>query len=1105
MKNWRINLGAAICLLLAMGSCGVPEADSNLYSEFQNPPQEARPRVWWHWMNANITKDGIYKDLMWMNRVGIGGFHNFDAGLQTPQVVEKRLTYMSPEWKDAFKYAIQLADSLGMEAAVASAPGWSNTGGPWVKPENAMKKLVWRETDVKGGQTINITIPPAYSSTGYFLNTGSGNSDSSAAIIGSGESADWYKDLYVIAAKKDPADKTMQELGAKVTTSGGTINLDQLTDGDLSKAQALLRNDKLGYAWIQFEFPQPQTIKALTISDGNMRGEWQVNKAPVTKRLLASDDGKTFKPICDVPHGGVSQQTIDIPVTTAKYFRMTFDNPEADNSYAVFTGMYAVAPPSTPVYELVLYTVSKVNHAEEKAGFATPFDMMDFPTPEATGTQEVIDLTDKVQNGKLSWDAPEGDWRIYRFGYSLTGKTNHPASPEATGLEVTKLDKDAVTDYINYYLDTYVDASGGLMGAKGIHYLLIDSYEAGAETWAPQMPQEFEKRRGYNLLKWMPALTGQIVESAEKTEQFLFDWRTTIGELIAENMYGNIANIAKKRGLETYFEAHENGRLYLPDGMAVKSKANIPMAAMWQLQPGSNGGNSTYEMAASDIRESASVAHVYGKKFVAAESLTANGMTGGAYSYYPGNLKSVADLELANGVNRFVIHESAHQPVDDKKPGLGLMIFGQWFNRHETWAEQAKAWTDYLARSSYMLQQGKFVADVAYYYGEDNVVTSLFGEEHPAVPNGYNYDYINPEILTTLLDYNGKQLTLPSGMSYKMLVLDKNCNSMSLPVLRKIAELANKGAIICGEKPSVEPTMQGDKEEFLRLADEVWSKPNVISGKNIEAALQQAGITPDFSANDMSNLRYVHRSTDKAEIYWVNNRTEQARNIAATFRVKGLKPMVWHPETGKAEDVSYEVKGDVTTVQLSLVENDAVFVVFSGKGDDKVTLPAVQETQLCEISTPWKVKFDTAWGGPAEVTFDQLASYTESADPGIKYYSGTAVYQNKVMLSEADLQQGSQILDLGQVSCMAEVKVNGVSAGILWKYPYRADITGLLKAGENDIEVTVVNQWVNRLIGDKQPDAKQKYTYASFDYFYHAGSELLPAGLLGPVRIVGKK
>jgi len=1103
MRNiGKLLLGATLLL----SACTQPQFDQQLYDDFQNPPQESRPRVWWHWMNGNISKDGIYKDLMWMHRAGIGGFHNFDAGMATPQVVDQRLAYMTPEWKDAFKYAITLADSLNLEAAVASAPGWSNTGGPWVKPENAMKKLTWREIDVKGGQQLNLTLPAPYETTGNFQNIGSGAV--SNAFVQAAAPPQWYADTYVVAMKKVDADKSMTELQARVTSSGGRFTVEQLTDGDLANASPLPADLKQGSAWIQYEFPEAQTIKALSVVDGQVRSEWQANKAPVTKQLLASDDGKNFKPVCDIPTGGTNRQTIDIPETTAKYFRVTFKNPLPDRSLAaLFTGGGSPKVPTTPVSELVLYTVDKVNHAEEKAGFATPFDMVDFVTPAVNGSQEVIDLTDMVKDGVLTWNAPEGDWRIFRFGYSLTGKTNHPASPEATGLEVTKIDKDAVSDYINYYLDTYKDATGGLMGEKGLHYLLIDSYEAGWETWAPKIAQEFEQRRGYSLVQWLPALTGQIVQNTDKTEQFLFDWRTTIGELVAENMYGNIAQIAKERGMETYFEAHENGRLYLPDGMAVKSKADIPMAAMWQLVPGVPVGNSTYEMAASDIRESASVAHIYGKKFVAAESLTAMGLNGDAYSYYPGNLKSVADLEMANGVNRFVIHESAHQPVDDKKPGLGLMIFGQWFNRHDTWAEQAKAWTDYLARSCYMLQQGQFVADVAYYYGEDNVITGLFGNEHPTVPGGYNYDYVNADILCNQLSYDGKKFSVPSGVNYRMLVLDKNCNRMSLPVLRKIAELAKSGAWICGERPTIEPTMQGDKDEFNRLVDEVWNAglANVISGKSIADALQQAGIVPDFAADDMTDVRYLHRATDKAQIYWVNNRTDQARTLQATFRVKGLKPTLWHPETGAMEEVTYRTEGDFTIVELPLVSRDAVFVVFSGAGKSSFTKPAVTEAQLCEVNTPWTVQFDSAWGGPAQTTFNKLASYTENADPGIKYYSGTAVYTNKVTVNEADLQQGRIFIDLGKVGCLAEVKVNGQSAGILWKAPYRTDITSLLKAGENTLEIDVVNQWVNRLIGDQQPDAEKKYTYTGFPGFYRADSPLLPAGLMGPVQLVSQK
>lgn len=1061
-----------IAMLLMVASA---VSAQDLKKGFQTPPQEARPRVWWHWMNGNITKDGIRKDIEWMHRVGIGGFHNFDAGMATPQVVEKRLTYMSPEWKDAFRYAVMLADSFGMEVATAACPGWSNTGGPWVKPEQAMKKLTWREMNVKGGKRLNIALPAPFTTTGFFQNVPLGSN--SATFTEADRQKEWYKDLYVLAVRRSMADKTMKELGAKVTSSGGHFTLEQLSDGDLAKAESLPADNEKGYAWIQYEFKKPQTIKALSVADGSVRSEWAAAPAPVTKHLEVSDDGKTFRRVCDIPHGGAARQTIAFEPTRAKYFRVVFDNPVVIDIYAALNPNKQEQPKSTPVAELMLYTVAKINHAEEKAGYATPSDLMEHQTTASAGelvtVNDVIDLTDKVDaDGNLVWDAPKGEWTIYRFGYSLTGKENHPASPEATGLEVTKIDKDAFTNFLEYYLKTYQDATGGLMGKRGLQYLLIDSYEAGWETWTPKMPQEFEKRRGYSLLKWLPVLTGRIIESAERSEQFLFDWRTTIGELIEECMYANADRIAKKYGLGTYFESHENGRLYLVDGMSAKSKADIPMAAMWTVVPGQKSANSSSMMAESDIHESASVAHLYGKKYVAAESLTANGLDGGAYSYFPGNLKATADLEMANGVNRFVIHESTHQPIDDKKPGLGLLIFGQWFNRHETWAEQAKPWTDYLARSSYMLQQGRNVADILYYYGEDDVVTSLFAHRHPEIPACYNYDYLNKEALLNLISYDGQHFVTPSGNQYQVLIIDKNCIHVSAEVQQKLDALKRQGAPIFDLKT-----------------------------QTVGEAL--SNIRPDVMADGMKDLRYVHRTSAEGEIYWVNNRRDEARSIDVYFRVSGLKPTLWHPETGETEDVSYEIKNGETVVRLNLVENDAVFVVFSGKTEQtKVIVPEKQEILFRHIDTPWTVRFDETWGGPGETTFNKLISYTESDNKGIKYYSGTTVYKNNVLTSEPELKQGRFVLDLGKVGCMAEVIVNGRNLGVLWKAPYKVDITEALKPGTNDFEIRVINQWANRIIGDKQPDCQKKYTYSAFEHFYRPDSELLPAGLMGPVDIL---
>jgi hypothetical protein len=844
------------------GLCLMSPAQT-LYDNFLHPGKEFRPRVWWHWMNGNITQEGIRKDIEWMNRAGIGGFHIFDAGMEIPQVVPHRLVFMTPEWKSALKYAVSLGDSLGMEVAMTSAPGWSNTGGPWVKPEDAMKKLTWRTMTVRGGKKVSISLPEPCKTTGFFQDMAP--MDNATTFITGRTQEQWYKDIKVIAVKNSGSQHTRQ---AKASSSSGKVDMGILTDGSLRECVTIERNAQDERAWVELRYSKPTCIRSLSICDGHVRSEWADAKAPVTRHLLASDDGHDWKAVCDIPLGGSALQTIDITPTTAKRFRVVFDAPKDQNPYAGLSDS-SLRDKITPIklYELSLSTEQRINHAEEKAGFSTPFDLHAYKTiddgnSQFPSTNDVVDLTPFVHDGKLVWQAPEGTWTVYRFGYALTGKRNHPASPEATGLEVTKLDSNSVKRYIDDYLRLFLNAAGK---RQGISHFLIDSYEAGWETWCPDMADEFVSRRGYTLWPWMPVLTGKIIESPTKSEQFLFDWRKTIGELISENLYGFIHRYCRRLGLTTYFESHENGRLYLADGMDVKSQADIPMAAAWC--PTRSNSGSTVSMAESDIRESASVAHLYGKAYCAGESLTANGLMETAYKFYPGNLKPVADMMMANGQTRFVIHESSHQPVDSLKPGVGMMIFGQWFNRNETWAHRAKAWTDYLSRSCYLLAQGKPVADVCYYYGEDNNVTSLFGVNSPDIPHTYNFDYINPSALIHLLQWDGHSYVVPNGMTYRLLVIDNSVQAMSLPILRKIKNLADAGAPILGNRPAFEPTMMGNKSEFNRLADDIWRKgrPNVLTGMTVAEALRNLDVWPDFSGGD--SLRFVHRQVnDSTEI-----------------------------------------------------------------------------------------------------------------------------------------------------------------------------------------------------------------------------------------------
>lgn len=1091
--------------LLLGGSIFLSLQAQSLEHLFKTPPQEARPRVWWHWMNGNITEDGIYKDLLWMNRAGIGGVHNFDANLQTTQVVTKRIDYMSPTWQNVFRKAVYWADSLNMEFTIASAPGWSATGGPWVQKQDGMKKLTWREMTIHGSahnkEIQIIKLPELYTQTGVFQDVSLPHNSPHA----------YAQQIAVLAVKRPSADKTMAELKATLTTSGGSgLTIEALTDGRLSNDALLYATNDGSMGWIQYEFSEPQTFKAVSLMTGSRRSEWGVAPAPTMARLMVSNDGEHFLCAAVIPQCFVPLSTIAIPPTTARYWRIYIENPKPDRRLSVHSRY-------TQVPEFRLYTNPRVNHAEEKAGFAAAWDMFKFETPqcqtnEVLNLSQIVDLTDQVDSiGQLSWRVPEGDWTILRFGWSLTGKENHPASPEATGLEVDKLDPVAFPAYLRTYLNNYKDASNGLMGQRGIQYVLTDSYEAQQETWTPSMQEQFERRRGYKLLPWLPALTGQIINSTAETERFLFDWRQTLSELFTEN-YDRITTIAQDEfGMKgRYTESHENGRLFIGDGMDIKRSSQIPMSALW-CSGRVTTGNSTRMMAEADIRESASVAHIYGQNLVAAESMTVTGALMTAYTYHPGNLKKYLDTEFACGLNRVIVHTSVHQPVDSLRPGLGLMVFGQWFTRHETWAEQARAWTDYMARTSFLLQQGHFVADVLYYYGEDNNITGLFGETGTAnVPQGYAYDFCSPHALINEVFAEGSVLKTHSGMQYRVLALDPNVRTMSLPVLRKIAQLAHAGVTICGSLPERPSGRNDATDEWKQLVNDIWYQglKNVTNGVNLIDILEQDGLKPDveISGGEYLNLPYVHRSTSEQEIYWIKNPTPLAFTSEITLRTQGKKPELWHPETGQTEELSYQLTADGRTlVSVPLVGDDAVFVVFQHPTDKtSYQLSAFEEQTLLTISTPWSVSFQEGQGAPkGNFTFSNLQSLSQHSNPGIRFFSGKTTYKNQIQLKYKDL--GSSLyIDLGKVCDLAEVFVNGQSMGTVWKSPYRCDISSALHAGNNQIEIHVVNVWRNRIIGDLQPDSPNSITHIAFPGLVRADMPLLESGLIGPVRIISE-
>lgn len=1101
---------------------------ASLEEQFRDPPQSARPRVWWHWMNGNITKDGIAKDIAWMKRAGIGGLQNFDANLQTPQIVDKRLVYMTPEWKDAFRFATREADRNGLELAIAASPGWSETGGPWVKPQDGLKKLVWSETSVAAGKRFagKLAAPPSISGPYQTLEPAHSIEEMISGVMAPPPPR-FYGEVGVFAVP-EPIPATLPAFKA-TDGLGNALAAAALIDGDASTQVAIARKDGKAPE-VRLDYARPVTIRSATIF---VPGASLPFVGAIYAGLLeASSDGKTWTKVADVTLGSVPTTVAFAPVTAA-HFRLAFQPvpPRAVLGSAMpglvmggdmMGGMAAkLAKMPFNVGAFRLDPNTAVDRFETKAGFVMSRDYYALaePTDGAKGVDPgaVVDLTGKLSaDGTLDWQAPAlpvgQRWRVLRMGYSLLGTTNHPAPPEATGLEVDKYDGPAVRGYLEHYLGMYKDAAGAdMVGKKGVRALLTDSIEVGEANWTPRMVEQFTKLRGYDPRPWLPAMAGVLVGSRADTDKFLYDYRRTLADLLASEHYGTVAKVAHENDLIVYGEALEDKRPMLGDDMTMRKHADIPMAAMWTFRD--EGPRQTL---IADMKGAASVAHIYGRKLVAAESMTASMAP---WAFAPKDLKRFIDMEFVNGINRPVIHTSVHVPVDDKKPGLSLFIFGQYFNRMESWAEMARPWVDYMARSSLLLQQGRNVADLGYFYGEEAPLTGLYGDKPVAdAPVRHAFDYVSFDALANELANDGAELVSKGGARYRALYLGGSSGRMTLAALQRLAALVEGGATVIGKAPVSDPGMSGATAEWSALVGKLWSgaaetrvgKGRVIASTDVEAALAAAGVAPDFrfeGGTPDARIPFVHRRDGKDEIYFLSNQQDAAQTITARFRVTGKAPRLWRAETGTSEAVPYRVENGETVVPLTLNAGDAVFVAFRDAAGKQPAPRARTTTPVLALDEGWSVRFQADRGAPASITLSKLESLTEQADPAVKYFSGIATYSRDFTLAKAPKKGEALWLDLGAVGDLADVTVNGVPVGAPWHAPYRVDIGKAAKKGVNTLQVRVANTWVNRLVGDAQPGAQSgsgPITWTALPT-YRADAPLRPAGLIGPVSILSEK
>jgi len=567
----------------------------------------------------------------------------------------------------------------------------------------------------------------------------------------------------------------------------------------------------------------------------------------------------------------------------------------------------------------------RLEDIEGKAAFkskhffpAQPAKFADAPAGAVIPRDKIVDLT-----GKKSWDVPAGKWLVFRFGYTTTGANNTPAPESGRGLECDKFSKEAAAAHYRNLMGKLVAENKAVTGqGKVLVSTHIDSWEVGSQNWTPKMREEFKARRGYEMLPFLPAFTGRVVDSVETTERFLWDLRQTVSDLIVENYAGEFRRLANKDGLRLSIEAYYGAPV---DEMTYGGQADEPMSEFWSWGFMGRGINCKYSCT-----EMSSSAHIYGKRILGAEAFTASDKE--KWQGHPASIKWLGDWAFCEGINRFVFHRYAAQPWTNVAPGMAMGPWGLHYERTQTWWEQSIAWHEYLARCQYLLQQGLFVADVLYLQPEGaarRFNPPAGAEIAPNVRSGYNFDGCTVEALLTRVSVKDGRLVLPDGMSYRVLVVPA-AETMTPALIRKLKQLADAGAtIIADAKPPLRSPSLADKDtgdaEVAKIAAGLW--PRFVTGKTAAGVLAGRGVKPDFSATPV--LRYIHKQLDDAEIYFVANPQPNAVEAVATFRVTGRQPEIWWPDTGRvAPAVAFEEKDGATRVPLSFEPSGSLFVVF---------------------------------------------------------------------------------------------------------------------------------------------------------------------------------
>lgn len=1069
-------LRTAFCLLLgsALFACGPtkePLTRQTLEAGFVTPPDSIQTSVYWYWMSNNLSKEGVVKDLQAMKKAGIN--RAFIGNIKDGRIPDGPVKVFSDEWWDILYTALKTAGELGIDIGIFNSPGWSQSGGPWVKPEQAMRYLASSETHVTGPQRLVAKLP---------------------------QPNELFQDVKVIAypAPKDAGVK----MAARIVSQPQVAGIGNLTDGDATTSVVL---PAAGSLTIDLTPPEPFTARALivrpTIKPLEAACSLQVKEGDGYRTVSDFKIDRRSSESLTVGFDRAAPVVISIPATTASDFRLIVQN----------TGQ------ESALNEIELSAAPRVERYSEK----TLAKMYPAPLPYWQEYQwaaqpavedsallispaSVVDISQYLaSDGTLTWNVPEGEWVILRTGMTPTGTTNSPAPPEATGYETDKMSRPHIEAHFDNFIGQILERIPA-KDRKAFKVVVEDSYETGGQNFTDDFLESFRKRYGYDPLPYLPAYYGYVVESPEASDRFLWDVRRLVADRVAYDYVAGLREKSHKYGLTTWLENY--GHWGFPGEFL-----------QYGGQSDEIGGEFWAEGDLGNIENRAAIScgHIYGKNKISAESFTSFQHE---FERHPAVFKYRGDRFAAEGINNNLLHVCISQPYDSL-PGINAW-FGIEFNRGNTWFSQMDLFTTYLKRCNYMLQQGLNIADAAYFIGDDT--PKMAGVLDPMIPAGYQYDFINAEVIERDMKVVDGLLTLPHGTQYRILVLPK-LETMRPELLKKIKQLVADGGVVLGPPPTHSPSLQNQPAAdaaVTEMAAELWGdvdgvkvksakygKGMILNGLTMQEAFGLIECAPDCQLPEGVPVLYGHRQAGDIDIYFITNQSDKPLQVAPVFRVGGKQPELWLPTTGTTRKLpDFTQQEGTTTVPLNLDSYESVFVVFaepvkagkSPKVGSVTNYPS--PALLTEISGPWNVSFDQKMRGPVNpVVMPRLQPWNEMPNDSVKYYSGTAVYTTGFDLVKLPANERI-LLDLGKLSAMGKVYVNGQYAGGVWTTPYELDITQWVKEGRNDLRVEVVNTWVNRLIGDSRLPASQRRTWTVVNP-WRPDSPLQTSGLLGPVRV----